>query len=72
MVVGYCPRCGKVQFSRYGEAERVVRALARRHHERSKGSVYRCHYCHYFHVTSKSHRWGKNYRQRALRRRRKR
>ena len=65
MAVSYCPRCGKIQYERWSEAERAIAAVAARHHEKKSGAVYRCRYCHYFHTTSFSHRWSKSYRERA-------
>ena len=64
MRLSYCPRCGKIQYSRWSEAERAIACVTARHREKKAGAVYRCNYCHMFHVTSRSHRWSKNYRQR--------
>lgn len=64
MGVSYCPQCGKIQYARWSEAERAIEGIVVRHREKKKGAVYRCKYCHFFHITSLSHRWSKNYNQR--------
>lgn len=62
MMKGYCPKCGKVQYEHWGDAERALNAIASRHRETKQGGIYRCRHCHYFHITSWNFRKSKDLR----------
>lgn len=48
--LGYCWRSGKVKFRTYWHARRILADMNRKTYH-SGGCVYRCFYCHHWHIT---------------------